>query len=162
MEGDRMIEYEYSFKVESLEPYIKYCEEQGYEKVSFESQVRELFTSTNNILARITTKNTSGVVKTFLDFKDDDDSDEILKCSRETIPLEVTAENRKSINSILDILNYKKIKHLDRKRVIYKKGNVLFEIDNYFSPEVMYVVAIEGEKEAVDKVYKDISKRVNE
>lgn len=156
-----MIEYEYSFKVKNLEPYIKFCESEGYEKESEAFQIRELFTSNNGVLARITTKNTKNGEKTVLDFKDENDSEEILKNSRETIPLTITNDTREAINSILNILGYKKIKHLDRKRTVYKKRNVTFEIDNYSSPEIMYVVAIEGEKEEVDKVYNIIKQTIN-
>ena len=45
--------------------------------------------------------------------------------------------------------------------MVYKKGNVTFEIDEYFEPEVMYVIAIEGEKTAVDEIYKIISETIN-
>lgn len=48
-----------------------------------------------------------------------------------------------SIISILDILRYSKYKTLVRKREVFKKENVIFEIDSYTKPEVMYVVAIE-------------------
>lgn len=153
-----MTEYEYSFKVKSIKPYIKYCEDEGYEKISETSQIRELFTSDNKVLARITTNKIENQSKMVLDFKDENDTYEVLKSSRETIPLVVTEDNIKSINSILDILGYEKIKHLDRKRFVYKKNNVTFEIDEYFSPEIMYVVAIEGEKKEVDQTYNDILK----
>lgn len=36
------MEYEYSFKVDSLDEYKKYCEENGYEKRLEYDQVREL------------------------------------------------------------------------------------------------------------------------
>lgn len=157
-----MKEYEYSFKVKSLDSYIKYCEENGYKKTSETSQIRELFTSNNKILARITTKKSNDKIIKSLDFKDENDSDEILKNCRETKPLIITDDNKESINSILDILGYKKKKHLDRKRVVYEKGTVKFEIDDYSSPEKMFVVAIEGEKEAVDKTYDIISKTIHE
>ncbi len=150
------MEYEYSFKVDSLDEYKKYCEENGYEKRLEYDQVRELFTSDNKILARITTTKTENNIDIFLDFKDDDDSDKVYKESRETIPLKVTDENRGAIDSILNILGYKKKKHLVRKRYIYKKGKVKFEMDDYTKPEIMHVVAIEGDKDEVTKVYNEI------
>ncbi len=156
-----MMEYEYSFIVKSIKPYIEYCEKEGYKKIEENSQIRELFTSNNNVLARITKKTTENGDEIILDFKDENDKDEVLKNSRETIPLQITDLNRNAINSILDILGYKKIKHLNRKRMVYKKGNVTFEIDEYFEPEVMYVIAIEGEKTAVDEIYKIISETIN-
>lgn len=150
------VEYEYSFKVDSLDEYKKYCEENGYEKRLEYDQVRELFTSDNKVLARITTTKTGENTDVFLDFKDDDDSDKVYKESRETIPLRVTDENRGAIDSILNILGYKKKKHLVRKRYIYKKGKVKFEMDDYTKPEIMHVVAIEGDKDEVTKVYNEI------
>lgn len=150
------MEYEYSFKVDSLDWYKKYCEENGYVKRLEYDQVRELFTSDNKILARITTTKTENNIDIFLDFKDDDDSERIYKEARETIPLRVTDENRGAIDSILNILGYKKKKHLVRKRYIYKKGKVKFEMDDYTKPEIMHVVAIEGDKEEVTKVYNEI------
>ncbi len=150
------MEYEYSFKVDSLDWYKKYCEENGYEKRLEYDQVRELFTSDNKILARITTTKTENNIDIFLDFKDDDDSERIYKEARETIPLRVTDENRGAIDSILNILGYKKKKHLVRKRYIYKKGKVKFEMDDYTKPEIMHVVAIEGDKDEVTKVYNEI------
>lgn len=150
------MEYEYSFKVDSLDEYKKYCEENGYVKRLEYDQVRELFTSDNKVLARITTTKTGENTDVFLDFKDDDDSDKVYKESRETIPLKVTDENRGAIDSILNILGYKKKKHLVRKRYIYKKGKVKFEMDDYTKPEIMHVVAIEGDKDEVTKVYNEI------
>ena len=150
------VEYEYSFKVDSLDEYKKYCEENGYVKRLEYDQVRKLFTSDNKVLARITTTKTGENTDVFLDFKDDDDSDKVYKESRETIPLKVTDENRGAIDSILNILGYKKKKHLVRKRYVYKKGKVKFEMDDYTKPEIMHVVAIEGDKDEVTKVYNEI------
>ena len=44
-----------------------------------------------------------------------------------------------------------------RKRYVYFKDGVKFEIDNYTQP-AMKVAAIEGEKEKVDKVYNEVKK----
>ena len=151
------MEYEYSFKVDNLDKYINYCISNNYELVEESSQTRTLYRNSNGTIARITTKEKNNNKKTYLDFKDDNDSDEILKVSRETIPLEVTDENKKAINSILDILEYKKDKILIRNRVVYKKNGVTFEIDDYKLPK-MKVVAIEGIKEEVDIVYKELKK----
>ena len=62
--------------------------------------------------------------------------------------------------SILDILGYFKHKELNRKRIVYKKGNITFEIDDYILPEIMHVIAIEGKKEEVDKIFLDISEKI--
>jgi len=154
------MEYEYSFKVEDIKPYINYCEENSFEKVKEFNQTRILYISDNKILARITTQEENGSIKTVLDFKDDNDSEEILKVSRETIPLVVTDENKEAVMSMLEIFGYKIKKELIRKRYVYKKDKVIFEIDDYTSPEVMHVIAIEGEKEQVDKIYNDIKEKI--
>lgn len=36
---------------------------------------------------------------------------------------------------------------------------VTFEFDSYMEPEICYVVAIEGEKEEVDSIYKEIQEK---
>ena len=56
---------------------------------------------------------------------------------------------------MLEILELNETKKLVRRRYVYIYNNVVFEIDKYTTP-VMNVVAIEGEKEAVDKVYNDL------
>ena len=154
------MEYEYSFKVNSLDKYINYCKKNNYELVEETNQTRILYKNNNGTIARVTTKENNNIKNTYLDFKDDNNSDEILKVSRETIPLEVTDENKKAINSILDMLGYQKEKTLIRNRVVYKKDDVTFEIDDYIEPK-MKVVAIEGIKEEVDKVYQFL-KNINE
>ena len=47
-------EYEYSFYVKEIEPYIQYCEKNDYKKTSEGNQIRELYKNGNKILARIT------------------------------------------------------------------------------------------------------------
>ena len=123
------MEYEYSFKVNDIKPYINYCKE-------------------------------NGSINIVLDFKDDNDSDEVLKVSRETIPIVINDDNKEAIMSMLDIFGYKIKKELIRKRYVYKKEDTIFEIDDYTSPEIMHVIAIEGKKEQVDKVYNEV-KEIN-
>lgn len=154
-----MIEYEYSFKVESPKQYIDYCEKNDYKKTS-SSQTRVLYTSENHILARLTTEKINNKISTYLDFKDENNDDnKILKSSRETIPLKVTNKNKQSIESILDILGYKIHKTLKRKRLTYELNDVKFEIDEYIEPEKCFVVAIEGEKNKVDKIYSSFNNK---
>lgn len=155
-----MLEYEYSFVVKDIRPYIEYCENEGYSKISENTQIRELFISANKILARITKNITENEDKIVLDFKDDNDSEDILKSSKESLPLQINESDRETVNSILDILGYKKNKYLERKRIVYKKGNVKFEIDEYFAPEIMYVIGIEGEKILVDEIYKSLLQKM--
>lgn len=156
-----MKEYEYSFKVEDIKPYIDYCEENKYELVSESVQIRELYRNPNKILARITTKIKNGLSEQILDFKDDNNTDDILKISRETIPLKFEENNTDAVNSILEILGYKKDKVLKRTRAVYQKNNVKFELDSYTSPEVMFVVGIEGENKKVDSIYEEVIKNIH-
>ena len=57
--------------------------------------------------------------------------------------------------SLIEILNLNTKKVLKRKRYVYEKENVKFEIDEYIKP-LMNVIAIEGKKEEVDRVYKKL------
>ena len=57
--------------------------------------------------------------------------------------------------SLLEILELNETKKLVRKRYVYTYDNVTFEIDNYITP-TMNVVAIEGKKDEVDKVYNEL------
>lgn len=149
-----MTEYEYSFKVNSIERYIDYCNNNGYELIDKVKQTRTLYRNSNKTMARITINEYENNTKMFLDFKEDNLTDDILKIRKESLPLEFS--NMESINSILDFLEYKKDITLIRNRIIYEKDNVKFEIDEYESPEVYNVVAIEGKKEEVDKVYNEL------
>lgn len=156
-----MQEYEYSFKVRDIKPYIKYCEDNNYEKKEESIQTRTLYKNSDKIMARITTKEKNGSQVTLLDFKDDNNSLDVLKVSRETIPLVVNDSNKKAIYSILDMLNYKKNKVLKRKRIVYVNDDVIFELDSYSSPNTMFVVGIEGKKECVDKIYLELKDKFN-
>lgn len=152
-----MNEYEYSFKVKNLKLYLNYCEKENYNKIKEEKQTRDLYTNGSGILARITISKKDTLKNIKIDFKEEDDSNQILKNTRESLALNVDTKNLKAFYTILDILGYVQIKHLVRTRTVYKKGNVKFEIDKYSSPEKMNVVAIEGEKTEVDKIYKQIT-----
>ena len=155
-----MEEYEYSFKVNNLKSYIDYCEKNNYEKIEESLQTRVLYKNSNKTMARITTKEKNGVKKTFLDFKDDNESNDTLKVCRETLPLEVLDSNKEAIDSILDMLGYTIKKTLIRKRFFYFKDEVTFELDEYTSPGIMFVVGIEGNKEKVDKIYIELEKNI--
>lgn len=155
-----MEEYEYSFKVNNLKSYIDYCEKNNYEKIEESLQTRVLYKNSNKTMARITTKEKNGVKKTFLDFKDDNESNDTLKVCRETLPLEVLDSNKEAIDSILDMLGYTIKKALIRKRFVYFKDEVTFELDEYTSPDIMFVVGIEGNKEKVDKIYIELQKNI--
>lgn len=53
--------------------------------------------------------------------------------------------------SVLDVLNFKLVADNFRTRYVYIKDDIMFEIDDYISPK-MKVVAIEGEKNKVEKL----------
>lgn len=150
-----MIEYEYSFKVTDIKPFINFCELKNYQKEKKIKQVRVLYKNGNGILARITTNEIDNQVSEYLNFKEENESEKVLKESKETSALEINDQNKKFIESMLDILNFRKSKELKRIRYIYKNDKIKFEIDDYIQPK-MQVVAIEGEKDKVDKVYKEL------
>lgn len=83
-------------------------------------------------------------------------TDDILIERRETLPIQILDE--KALDSILNFLDYNKDTILERFRIVYQKDGVIFELDKYESPEIAYVVAIEGEKDLVDVVYNEINK----
>lgn len=150
-----MKEYEYSFKVKDVNPYIEYCKDNDFDEIFKNDQIRDWYQNDTSINARVTINKINGEDEIIVDFKEEDKSDEILKETRESLPLKVE-NNIDAINSILDILGYKIDVHVARIRRVYKKGNVKFEIDEYTKPEIMNVVAIEGEKEIVDDIYESI------
>lgn len=108
-------------------------------------------------MARITKNIYIDKVVGILNFKDDNLNDSILKVSRESKNLKITNENKAFITSLFEILDLVKVKKLIRKRYVYKKKEVTFELDKYSSP-LMNVVAIEGKKK---KLIKFIKKLVN-
>ena len=150
-----MLEYEYSFKVKDVNPFIEFCKKENYMEKSIVSQKRVLYRNNSGILARITTNSQGENEKSYLNFKEADDSEKILKVSKESIELEINDSNKEFVKSLLNMFEFKENKELIRKRYVYTKGNVKFEIDEYQKPQ-MKVVAIEGEKKEVDEVYKKI------
>lgn len=149
-----MKEYEYSFEVKSLQPYIIYCQNNKYTMKDRNEQVRVIYRNTNKTMARITiNKNLNKTVKT-LDFKDDLLTNDVLIERRESKELNFFDDD--AVYSILEFLNYKKDNTLIRTRTVYEKDGVKFELDDYQKPKKTFVVAVEGEKEKVDKIYEDI------
>ena len=148
------MEYEYSYKVKSLKPYIEYCEKNGYTLVSDSKQIGHVFKNSNKTVARVKIdmpKN--GQTKKVIDFKDEDNSKAILKERRESKPLEF--EDDDAVASILEFLGYEDDGSYIRRRRVYVKENVIFELDYYIKSRNK-VLAIEGLKEEVDKVYLEI------
>lgn len=152
-----MKEYEYSFKVKSIEPYINYCKKNGYEEVCIVTQNRIVYENrnSNHIIARVTTEEKNGEKEILFDCKNIGEKNKSLNISNESLPMVVTKDNLEIINSILNVLEFYEAANNFRKRYIYKKGGVKFEIDDYTSPK-MQVVAIEGDEGEVESVYKEI------
>ena len=117
-------------------------------------QNRTLYRNNNKTMARITIKENNKIKEKILDFKEDNLTEDILKIRKESLPLKF--ENIEEAESILEFLEYKKDITLIRTRIVYEKNNVKFELDEYESPNKYCVVAIEGNKEEVDKVYQEI------
>lgn len=69
--------------------------------------------------------------------------------------MQVTDKNRQIIQSFLRVLDFEKSADNLRVRYIYQKEKVTFEIDDYIRPD-NNVIAIEGDKEQVDRIYKEI------
>lgn len=146
-------EYEYSFKVKSIKDFLDYCENNNYKKQGEYFQTRTLYKNGGEVMARITENEYEEKYEKILNFKDDNLSDKILKTSRESKDLIITNDNEEFVMSLIEILNLNRKIVLKRKRYVYEKENVKFEIDEYIEP-LMNVIAIEGKKEEVDRVYK--------
>lgn len=149
-----MQEYEYSLKVKSIKPFIQYCENNGYKKISECRENRKVYENrvNRNVIARITKTNSDGSEKTFFDFKNISKSNSNLKVSSESKALIVTDENIDTILSMLETLDFYQSADNHRTRYIYVSSGVKFEIDDYSSPQ-MQIIGIEGEKEKVDAIY---------
>ena len=151
-----MGEYEYNFKVDSIKPYIKYCEENNYKgKVIKQKRIVYENVDNNKIVARITTNTEDDKRETILDFKNVKENNELLKVSNESLPIIVDKSNKKQIESMLETINFKEVSSLYRTRYVYTKDDVTFEIDDYVAPK-MKVVAIEGIKEKVDMIFAEM------
>ena len=158
------IEYERSFNVEDIEPYINYCKQNEYELVSKTEQNRVVYECKHNIhiIARLTTEVINGVSKTMFDYKNVDKSNNDLKVSRESIPMVVTEENKDVVLSILNVTDFVFASNNQRVRYVYKKDDVIFEIDDYTLPRIMKVVALEGNQEKVESVYAKIKQLIKD
>ena len=152
------IEYEYSFKVKSLEAFIKFIIDNNFKETSSFLEHRTLYKKSDKTMARVTIKECGNDKTTYLDFKDDDENDDILKERRESIPLKV--DDIEATLSIIEFLDYKFSKELIRNRTVYNKSNVKFEVDSYEKPTKMFVVAIEGVKVDTDKVYNALKNKL--
>jgi len=148
-------EYEYSFKVKNIKDFLDYCVNNNYKKQKEYFQTRTLYKNGGAVMARITENEYEEKSEKILNFKDDNLNDKILKTSRESKDLIITNDNEEFVMSLIEILNLNRKIVLKRKRYVYEKENVKFEIDEYIEP-LMNVIAIEGKKEEVDRVYKHL------
>ena len=151
------IEYEHSFNVKSIVPYIEYCNKNGYKEISKVTQNRIVYENYSNrhVIMRLTTETINGEEVTVLDAKNVGEQRGDLNISRESEPFVVTKEMKESVLSMLSTLEFYEAANNYRTRYVYEKNGVKFEIDDYIKPQ-MKVVAIEGEKEEVDKVYNEL------
>lgn len=158
-----MNEYEHSYKVKSIEPFIDFCKVNGYKEISVTKQNRKVYENKNNpqLISRLTYEQTINNEKTTFDFKLSGKEIDGKKLSKESETLVVTKENKSFVDSILDVLDFILVADNFRTRYVYSKNDVIFEIDNYTKPE-MKVVAIEGEENAVEKLCENELKSIIE
>lgn len=149
-------EYEYSFEVKDLTPFIQYCKDNDYQFVEKHEQERTIYRDKDRtMMARLTLNIKNGVTTRQLDFKEDQLVEgQILGERRESLALDY--DNNDAVLSILDFLGFSQDNTLVRTRYVYQKGNVKFELDEYTVPRTTCVVGIEGEKSAVDTVYSEV------
>ena len=156
--GNRnMIEYEYTLRVDSLEPFFKFCKTNCYNLTAVSKQNRIVFENKQNrkIIATLTTTEKNGIQECVLDFKNKLVGNDTFKQAQESLPIVVSDDMKPAILSMLEVIDFEKTADNFRTRYVYEKDGVEFEIDDYTRP-VMKLVAIEGEKEKVDKVYQQI------
>ena len=150
-----MTEYEYNIKVDDINVVTKFCERNGYVLVSKTSENRVVFENKQNrkIISRLTTTFGESNKVTVWDFKNVGKNDNLLKVSKESEAMALDEAGIKIARSMLEVMDFEQSADNLRTRCVFEKGDVKFEIDDYTRPE-MKVVAIEGEKTQVDKVYK--------
>lgn len=150
-------EYEYSYKVTSIKEFIKYCESNNFIKISETTQTRTLYKNDTYIMARITIEedNLKHTIIEYLDFKENNETNQELKIRKETDILNLNNENKAFAKTLIEFLNLKVDKELIRTRYTYQKENVKFEIDDYINPK-MKVLAIEGNSEEVNKINQEL------
>jgi len=150
-------EYEHSFNVRSIVPYIKYCNENGFLETSNVIQNRVVFEhrTNKNVIVRITTETINGENVIIVDSKYVGEKRGDLKVSTESEPFIISQEAKKGVVSLLQMMDFYEAANNLRTRYVYEKGGVKFEIDDYIRPQ-MKVVAIEGNKDEVDKVYNEL------
>ena len=150
-------EYEYSYKVTNIKEFIQYCESNNFIKISETTQKRTLYKNDTYIMARITIEedNLKHTIAEYLDFKENNETNQELKIRKETDILNLNNENKVFAKTLIEFLNLKVDKELIRTRYTYQKENVKFEIDDYTNPK-MKILAIEGNSEEVNKINQEL------
>ena len=150
-------EYEYSYKVTSIKEFIQYRESNNFIKISETTQTRTLYKNDTYIMARITIEedNLKHTRTEYLDFKENNETNQELKIRKETDILNLNNENKEFVKTLIEFLNLKVDKELIRTRYTYQKENVKFEIDDYTNPK-MKILAIEGNSEEVNKINQEL------
>ena len=151
------VEYEYSFKVTNIKPFLKYCKDNGFKKIEKTEQIRTLYKKADKTMLRLTVKKCGRKVVKEMDFKQDKLSSDVFVARKESLP--ITYDNDEAVYSIIDFLGYKKDIELRRTRYAYYKNDVKIEIDEYVSPDKMLVVAIEGSIKNSNKVYNELEEK---
>ncbi len=148
-----MQEYEHSFKVKSIEPFIEFCKKHDYEQVAISKQNRKVYESRYNhhLISRLTTDEIDNETTTYFDFKLAGNEIDGKKLSQESETLIVTNQLMPFVNSILDVLGFNLVADNFRTRYVYEKDGIIFEIDDYTVPN-MKVIAVEGVKEEVENL----------
>ena len=151
-------EYERSFSAKSIDKYIEYCNQNGYEKTSEVLQNRIVFENQTNkkLIARITKEKILDKETIAFDCKNVLQKDGNLNQSLESTPLNITENDLPAILSMMEVMDFKQSADNIRKRYVYQKDKVCFEIDEYIRPK-MNVVAIEGNKEDVERIYAELT-----
>ena len=126
-------------------------------KISETTQKRTLYKNDTYIMARITIEedNLKHTRTEYLDFKENNETNQELKIRKETDILNLNNENKEFAKTLIEFLNLKVDKELIRTRYTYQKENVKFEIDDYINPK-MKVLAIEGNSEEVNKINQEL------
>ena len=80
-----------------------------------------------------------------------------LNQSLESAPLTISEQDVPAILSMLDVMGFYEAANNTRRRYVFSKEDVCFEIDEYTNPK-KNVIAIEGKKEEVEKIYNSLIK----
>ena len=81
------VEHEYGFKVNKLEPFFKYCENNNYDLVETTEQIRTIYKKEDNTMLRLTINKINDKVVKELDFKQDNLSNNPYIERKESLPI---------------------------------------------------------------------------